>query len=135
MWTCPCIPSVEEALQVQFNMHQKKYGRSIVPDQQLSDFRKSIEQLDDTHDGRVCDDFSNKINADGWKTVTKIFSKHEAMLVAIMSLAAQNFAPIRNRHNWSNRQESKQNRCVFMILFVHSLNCLQGNGICQTLAH
>ena len=66
MWTCPCIPSVEEALQVQFNMHQKKYGRSIVPDQQLSDFWQSIEQLDDTHDGRVCDDFSNNINADGW---------------------------------------------------------------------
>ncbi len=96
-------------------MHQKKYGRQIVPDRQLSELMASVAQLDDVYTCSIDHDFVKKINSDGWISVSSIFSKHEALLIAIMSLAAENFSPIRNRHGWSNLQESKQNRCVIYI--------------------
>ena len=118
MWSCAnSIPVIEEALGIQFRHHQKKNGRVIVPDSQLSELLESIKLLPDQYDGSIDLEFVAKINSDGWRKVSSIFSKQEALLVAIMSLAAENFAPIRNRHGWSNPKESKQNRCVGQLHF------------------
>ena len=118
MWSCAnSIPVIEEALGIQFRHHQKKYGRVIVPDSQLAELLESIQLLPDKYDGSIDLEFVTKINSDGWRTVSSIFSKQEALLVAIMSLAAENFAPIRNRHGWSNTQEARQNRCVGQLHF------------------
>jgi hypothetical protein len=47
MWNCPdSISVIAKALGVQFRMHQKKYGRQIVPDRQLSELMASIAKLD-----------------------------------------------------------------------------------------
>jgi hypothetical protein len=118
MWSCAnSIPVIEEALGIQFRHHQKKYGRVIVPDSQLAELLESIQLLPDKYDGSIDLEFVTKINSDGWRTVSSIFSKQEALLVAIMSLAAENFAPIRNRHKWSNPKEARQNRCVGQLHF------------------
>ena len=138
MWNCPdSISVIVEALGVQFRMHQKKYGRQIVPDRQLSELMASIAKLDAVYTCTIDSEFKGKINSDGWYSVSPIFSKHEALLVAIMSLAAENWSPIRNRHGWTNLKELKQNRCMSFTIALCDftlLNCFKGNGICQAVA-
>jgi hypothetical protein len=124
MWNCPeSISVIVEALGVQFRMHQKKYGRQIVPDRQLSELMESIAKLDSVYTCAIDCEFKQKINADGWYSVSSIFSKHEALLVAIMSLAAENWTPIRNRHGWTNAKELKQNRCMSFTIALVILLC------------
>jgi hypothetical protein len=98
----------------------------------------SIAKLDAVYTCTIDCEFKGKINSDGWYSVSPIFSKHEALLVAIMSLAAENWSPIRNRHGWTNPKELKQNKCMsFTIGFCDFtlLNCFKGNGICQAVAY
>jgi hypothetical protein len=92
MWSCAnSIPVIEEALGIQFRHHHKKYGRVIVPDSQLTELLESIKLLPDKYDGSIDLEFENKINSDGWRVVSSLFSKQEALLVAIMSLSAENW--------------------------------------------
>jgi hypothetical protein len=56
------------------------------------------------------------INDAGWHKIETIVSKNELLLIAMMSLAVTNFSVVKNRHGWSNKQETKQNWCVSSFL-------------------
>jgi hypothetical protein len=113
MWKNPDKASIESALRIVFLNHQTKYGKIIIPDEKLSKFLQKAESLPvQWNDSDEREPFVNDINDDGWYKIENIVSKHELLLIGMMSLAATNFSVIRNRHGMTNKQETMQNRCV-----------------------
>lgn len=117
MWKNPDEDCIKSALKVVFLNHQTKYGKDIIPDEQLTKLLQKAESLPvqwtDSDDGQT---FVKGINDAGWYKIETIVSKNELLLIAMMSLAVTNFSVVKNRHGWSNKQETKQNRCVSSFL-------------------
>ena len=111
MWETPNMMAIQDALRVAFQGHQSRYGKVIIPDQTLADLFAKAESSPDIWDDLKDEAFVDNINSRGWHKISNVMSKHEVLIVAIMSISAHNFSMIKNRHGWSNKQEEKQNRC------------------------
>jgi hypothetical protein len=111
MWDKPREEEIVASLKILFAGHQAKYGKAIVPDNQLVQLLHRARSLPAHWDQRdETDSFKKAINGPGWYTINNVVNRNELLIVAIMSLAVYNFSTIRNRHGWSVEKEKKQNR-------------------------
>ena len=118
MWAKPDMDLIVDSLRVAFKSRQDKYGKNIVPDVVLDELLHEANLLPEILNEEPDLSFAEIINSAGWHIVKNVISKHEALLIALMSISCYNWSIICNRHGWTLPEEKKQNRYVAFLPFL-----------------
>ena len=106
--------TIVNMLKLEFFKHQAQYGAEVVPNKMLQDALETCGALPPAHSVKTCSGFAKTFNKEGLFLVTDIFSKHEMMVVATMSLSSTlKWFSISQRHHWGRDSlDSDQNRAM-----------------------
>lgn len=107
MWVNPNRKDIEDVLKGYFKVqkllvniyfiyallqvHQAKYGKRMVPDSQLSKLLSQVCKLPEVFEESEDLDFVQNVHSKGLHIATNILTRHEALIVALLSLYARNF--------------------------------------------
>jgi hypothetical protein len=79
---------------VEFIRHQAKYGTDVVPSSLLVELKGKLSLLPEKPKLRCSTAFKKDINEKGWHKI-ELFCRHEAALVALLSLSVGHFVQIK----------------------------------------
>ena len=80
--------TIVSLLKLDFFKHQAQYGAEISPNLMLEQLLADCDALPARFSNTKCADYVQKFNRNGIYLLNGMFSKHEAMIVATMSLSS-----------------------------------------------